>query len=283
MPEQPPLTDQLANISPVIIVAVILGVTLLRVFLSKRKEPWAQRIAEISDTVSFVFALGFLLFKPFVAQAFYIPSESMENTLIKNDRILVNKFQYRFQEPHRGNVVVFAAPPEATGGPEQDYIKRLIGLPGDTVQVKRARIFLDGAEVDAAALGYPGLHFYLKTKLKLDWKLNSVKLFPDHVLIDGRRSLSPAELATVLGSPSAKVELIPGQTLINGRPLSEPYTREDPDYDIVARCDPDEFYMLGDNRNLSADSHEWGALKRQRVIGHAVSVFWPPSRMGAIR
>ena len=93
MPEQPPLTDQLANISPVIIVAVILGFTLLRVFLSKRKEPWAQRIAEISDTVSFVFALGFLLFKPFVAQAFYIPSESMENTLIKNDRILVNKFQ----------------------------------------------------------------------------------------------------------------------------------------------------------------------------------------------
>ncbi|MGC4042599.1 MAG: signal peptidase I [Armatimonas sp.] len=284
MPEKPPLTDQLANLSPVIIVAVILGFTLLRVFLARRKEPWALRIAEMSDTVSFVLALGFLLLKPFVAQAFYIPSESMESTLLKGDRIMVNKFQYRFQEPQRGNVVVFAAPPEATkDGPEADYIKRLIGLPGETIEVKRGRILLDDEEVDPTAQGYPGLHFYIKTKLELDWKLNSVKLFSDHVLIDGTRSVSPTELAARLGKPGAKVKIIPGQTLINGKALSEPYTREDPDYDRIDRCGPDELYMLGDNRNLSADSHEWGTLKRWRVIGHAFGVFWPPARIGAIR
>jgi signal peptidase I len=98
---------------------------------------------EFVDSGVIALALVFFLIRPFVIQAFYIPSGSMEPTLLVNDKILVNKFVYRFREPRRGDVVVFKAPPEAD--PEQkDFIKRLIALPGDTVSVERNRVILNG-------------------------------------------------------------------------------------------------------------------------------------------
>ena len=112
--EQTTLSDQLANISPVIIVCVVMALTLVRLTLAKMKDPWARTISETCDTINFVLILAFLLIKPFVAQAFYIPSESMENTLLVHDRLIVDKFSYRLHEPKPGDVVVFEAPPEAT-------------------------------------------------------------------------------------------------------------------------------------------------------------------------
>ena len=283
MDNQTPLTDQLANVSPAIIVAVILGCTLVRLFLAKLKDPWARTVSETCDTVNFVLALAFLLIRPFVAQAFYIPSESMERTLLVGDRLVVNKFQYRFQEPQRQNVVVFNAPYEATHGADQDYIKRLIGLPNETILVKTAKIKVNGEEINPTMQNFDTIHSLLKSKLGLDNKLDSVKLFSDHVEVDGTRRLSLEDVAKALGQEGAKIELIPGQTFVNGKLLVEPYTREDPGYDKEASTGPDEFYMLGDNRNWSADSHYWGPLKKNRVIGHAFFVFWPPARVGNIR
>ena len=283
-PQSTPLTDQLANISPVIIVAVILGCTLVRLFLAKIKDPWARTVSETCDTVNFVLALAFLLIRPFVAQAFYIPSESMENTLLTKDRLIVNKFQYRFQEPQRGNVVVFAAPPEATGGPEQDFIKRLIGMPGETIEVHAARLKIDGEEINPQVQGFESVHGYLKQRMGLSPMADSLKLFSDHILVNAKESLDMKQLAAKIGQPEAKIELIPGQTLINDKPLEEPYTREDPGYDMDARQIPaGQYYMLGDNRNFSRDSHFWKGLEKNRVIGHAVFVFWPPARIGVIR
>ena len=284
METQTPLTDQLANISPAIIVAVILGCTLIRLFLAKIKDPWARTVSETCDTVNFVLALAFLLIRPFVAQAFYIPSESMENTLLKGDRLVVNKFQYRFQEPQRRQVVVFNAPPEATHGLDQDFIKRLIGLPGETIEVKGARVKIGGLEVGPAMQGADSIQGYLKQRLGLDQMNDSVKIFKDYVLIDGKERVEPAELARRLGQAGTKVELTPGQTIVDGKVLDEPYTREDPGYDMEPRTmKPDELFMMGDNRNASADSHYWGPLKKNRVIGHAFFVFWPPARIGVIR
>jgi signal peptidase I len=282
MQNQTPLTDQLANISPVIIVAVILGCTLVRLFLAKIKDPWARTVSETCDTVNFVLALAFLLIRPFVAQAFYIPSESMENTLLKGDRLIVNKFQYRFQEPQRGQVMVFNAPPKATNGADQDFIKRLIGLPNETIEVRAARIKIGGEEINHAVQGFDSIQAFLKQKLGLD-SMDSIKLFSDHLLVSGTRRMEPAELAKELGREGEKVELIPGQTLVNGKLLDEPYTREDPGYDKLDKTGPNEFYMMGDNRNASADSHYWGPLEKSRVIGHAVFLFWPPARVGNIR
>lgn len=122
----------------------------------------------------FLLVIGFgivVLAKAFVVQAFYIPSGSMEDTLHVNDRVLVNRQSYLFGEPQRGDVIVFRnwddvgqdvlAPSvwqyvgrslrEGIGlgsGGKQDLIKRVIGLPGDTVEVRDSRAVVNGATMD---------------------------------------------------------------------------------------------------------------------------------------
>ncbi len=88
--------------------------------------------------VSFALVFGFV--RPFVMEAFWIPSGSMIPTLQINDRVLVNKFIYRFSEPERGDIVVF----ESVDNSEQDLIKRVVGLPGDEISVRRGKLFVNG-------------------------------------------------------------------------------------------------------------------------------------------
>jgi signal peptidase I len=87
-------------------------------------------------------ALAFGVVKPLVVEPFYIPSESMVPTLRVGDRVLVNKFIYRFSEPQRGDIVVFRS---VEGGGE-DLIKRVVGLPGDKVELRHGKLFLDGQQ-----------------------------------------------------------------------------------------------------------------------------------------
>jgi signal peptidase I len=112
--------------------------------------------------VAFLLAL---LIKSFLVQAFYIPSGSMENTLMIGDRVLVNKLVYHFHPPHREDVIVFADPhPLVTphrnpfsavwhwlteglgvaGDPHKDFIKRVIGLPGEEIEVRQGVVLIDG-------------------------------------------------------------------------------------------------------------------------------------------
>ncbi len=76
----------------------------------------------------------------FIVQAFYIPSASMEPTLQVGDRILVNKFIYRFRSPQRGEVIVFKYPVK----PEYKFIKRVVGLPGERVEIIDGVVYIDG-------------------------------------------------------------------------------------------------------------------------------------------
>jgi signal peptidase I len=87
-----------------------------------------------------------LLIKAFLLQAFYIPSASMEPTLHENDRVLVNKLSYRVGDLQRGDVIVFEKP-EGVGGDIDDFIKRVIGLPGETVSFSGGSVFIDGSEL----------------------------------------------------------------------------------------------------------------------------------------
>ncbi len=86
------------------------------------------------------FALVFGVVRPFILEAFYIPSESMNPTLEVGDRVFVNKFVYRFSEPDRGDIIVFRS---AEGGNE-DLIKRVVGLPGDNIEVRDGVLFVNG-------------------------------------------------------------------------------------------------------------------------------------------
>ena len=88
--------------------------------------------------ISFALVFGFV--RPFVVEAFYIPSQSMVPTLKVQDRVLVNKFIYRFSEPERRDIVVF----QSVEGGGEDLIKRVVGLPGDEIAVRGGRLFVNG-------------------------------------------------------------------------------------------------------------------------------------------
>ncbi len=97
-------------------------------------------LLELLIVLLVAFALVFGFVRPFVVEAFYIPSESMIPTLRVGDRVLVNKFIYRFTEPERGDILVF----ESVEGGSEDLIKRVVAVPGDTIAVRRGKVVLNG-------------------------------------------------------------------------------------------------------------------------------------------
>ena len=90
------------------------------------------------------FALVFGFVRPFVLEAFWIPSESMVPTLEVGDRVFVNKFIYRFHQPERHDIIVFKSVEGSTEGGQEDLIKRVVGLPGDEISVQDGVLFVDG-------------------------------------------------------------------------------------------------------------------------------------------
>lgn len=104
-------------------------------------NPWVEGVQTIG--LSIILALGI---RQFIAEARYIPSGSMEPTLQINDRLVIEKISYHFNPPVRGDIVVFW-PPESLfppGKKRDAFIKRVIGQPGDTVQVKDGKVLIDG-------------------------------------------------------------------------------------------------------------------------------------------
>ena len=85
-----------------------------------------------------------LIIRAFIVQAFKIPTGSMRPTLMEGDRILVNKFIYKFKEPKRGDIIVFRSPEDK----KKDFIKRLVGLPGETLEISNGMILIDNKAVD---------------------------------------------------------------------------------------------------------------------------------------
>lgn len=171
------------------------------------ENPWLEGLKTIG--LSVVLALGI---RTFVAEARYIPSGSMLPTLQINDRLIVDKLSYHFQTPHRGDIVVFSPTDTLKQQNFKDaFIKRVIGLPGEKVEVKSGRVY------------------------------------------------------------------------INNKALQENYLEDSPDYQYgPVTVPPDSYLVLGDNRNNSYDSHYWGFVPRDRIIGKAVVRFWPLNRLGEL-
>jgi len=101
-------------------------------------------ILEFIVILAISFALVFLVIRPFVVEAFYIPSESMVHTLEVGDRVLTNKFIYRFTEPDRGDILVFKSVEGGNLKNRADLIKRVVGVPGDTIEVQKGKLFVNG-------------------------------------------------------------------------------------------------------------------------------------------
>jgi signal peptidase I len=179
---------------------------------SKLHSPTAPKtkgvLRETVETLGLSLVLAFGM-RTFVAEARYIPSGSMLPTLEINDRLIIEKLSYDFGTPQRGDIVVFHPPDQL--GTKDAYIKRLMGLPGDVVEVKN------------------------------------------------------------------------GQLYINGEPQVEPYIAAKPDYRYGPVTVPADAYLVfGDNRNESFDSHYWGFVPHDHLIGRAVFRFWPLDRLGEL-
>jgi signal peptidase I len=95
------------------------------------------------------------LIQTFLLQAFYIPSESMEPTLIDRDRVIVNKLSYRLHDVNRGDLVVFDRPPNEPPSEVDELIKRVIGLEGETIEARQGDIYIDGRRLSEPYLTSP--------------------------------------------------------------------------------------------------------------------------------
>ncbi|WP_418791650.1 signal peptidase I [Phosphitispora sp. TUW77] len=168
-------------------------------------------LKDVLQVLFFALILTFLL-RSFVIEARLIPSESMLPTLEIGDRLLVDKIAFKFEELERTDIIVFAPPPEAQRGMvKEDLIKRIIGLPGDTVEVKEGMVF------------------------------------------------------------------------INNNSLEETYIAERINYTYGPVVVPEGYlFVMGDNRNYSFDSHEWGFLPLKNIKGRAFFRFWPAERVGLL-
>ena len=180
---------------------------------NSRQEHESSWLGELGRTIalSVILALGI---RTFVAEARWIPSESMVPTLKVYDKLIVDKLSYHFTDPQRGDIVVFSPTDNImrdNPNLKDAFIKRVIGLPGEKVEVKGGRVY------------------------------------------------------------------------INDQPLRENYIEALPQYKYgPATVPPNSYLVLGDNRNNSYDSHFWGFVPHDNIIGRAIVRFWPPNRVGEL-
>ncbi len=177
------------------------------------KPTWRSWVENL-QVVAIALVLA-LLIRTFVAEPRFIPSDSMVPTLLVGDRLIIEKVSYRFHPPQAGDIVVFDPPPqlqERGYARDQAFIKRIIGLPGQIIEVRDRQVWVDQ------------------------------------------------------------------------HPLQEPYVAEAPDYQMPpVKVPPGSYFVMGDNRNNSNDSHVWGFLPSDNLIGRACFRFFPLTRLGGIR
>jgi signal peptidase I len=165
-----------------------------------------------------------VLLRTYVIQSFYIPSPSMVPTLDVGDRIMVNKLSYDFHGVHRGDIVVFKRPPLETQD-FPDLVKRVVGLPGETISTKDGQVYIDGK------------------LLKEPW-------------------------------------LPPGPTSYTGALPDDEYPQFNMPGPVTIPAG--EYFVMGDNRTDSEDSRYFGPIPKSLIVGRAVAVVWPLSRIKGV-
>jgi signal peptidase I len=260
----PSLTETLANLNILWILAIVAGLTVLRLALIRRPSPTARSLSELSETGLIALALVYLIIRPFFVQAFYIPTASMEPTLLGNsrakDRILVSKFQYRLHPPQRDEVVVFLAPSAAMAG-NPPFVKRLIGLPGDRVESVAGFVLVGAkryshADIRQALAGAGAFGPEAKAEGYADQADHHVRFVSAGVLAD-KRLIGKEQLATILSDMAhTPISVHPGYNIRNGMRLAEPFIAEDPDYDMkIYQGEP-----LKHEHDPSQAEYKWNGL-----------------------
>lgn len=236
--------------------AVIAAREIVRRFpLGDRRSENRRALVETIDSAAITIVLVLFVVQPFILQPFKIPSGSMENTLQVEDRILASKLIYRLRDPQRGDAIVFRAPPEAHPEmPDDTWIKRCIGTPGDVITIKGRTLYLNGRETPQPFVYWDKQNFF-----GYDMKI----------------------IGGVVYSREYTYPDTPGLWAENNVPVGEPLQTQ-LDTASSEPIPPGKLLMLGDHRNDSADGHMWGLLDEDRVVGKAICVFWPLSRWGVL-
>lgn len=225
----------------------------------------------------FPVAIVVLVLRSFLFEPFRIPSDSMMPTLLDGDFIVVNKYAYGLRlpvlnekivdigEPERGDVVVFRYPPD----PTVNYIKRLVGLPGDRVRIESDQVVINGEPVPYRLLGRYSDGCYINMRLGEERLGDQV-----HRTLS---CLTPGDIG---------VPPLPGCD----RHMSRSYVCEEPGYPGIEdhgdvadmEVPPGKYLMIGDNRDNSADGRYFGFVSEENLVGKATRIWfnWDLQRGG---
>ena len=212
-----------------------------------------SKLREYGEAIIIAILLA-LFIRTFIIQAFKIPSGSMKPTLLVGDHLLVNKFIYgiripfldkyliQFKKPERGDVVVFKFPKDES----LDFIKRVIGVEGDTIQIKDKQLYVNNKKVKEQLLDE-------KIKNQLFGKYNDDEI----TNADAYEETIGNRKHIILYQPA--LEKLEKNKNDNFGPVTVP---------------ADSIFVMGDNRDNSEDSRYWGYVKLEKIKGEALIIYW---------
>lgn len=210
---------------------------------SDKSSKFIKEVLSWIKTIVMALLLAYFITNFLIVNA-VVPSGSMETTVMTNDRLVANRLSYLFSDPERYDIVVFKFPDDES----TLYIKRIIGMPGETIEIRDGNVYVQGQD----------------EPLRSDF-VNGYMFTED-----------PSTYPMVVTIPKK------GDNIADYDGITDP---EIYDEDGDGKFDADCFFMLGDNRNHSADARSWHNkyLSQNKMEGKAVFRYWPLSDIGLIK
>lgn len=267
----------------------------------KKKRTFKEWLLDWIETIVVAGAIA-LFIRGFFLQAYKIPTGSMEPTLIGSeqsfnhsqtigDHLLVEKITYgilipftdirlpKIRTPRRGDIIVFEYPYDTS----KDYIKRVIGLPGETIQIINKKVYINGKLLKEPWLKFGSKHFHSSIILSADEsprdnlghliipkkgdkiRLEENKIYINNKVIYNKKLIS--YYVNNYGYFDNYINLY--------KKVLENSKREKNFYIVQYNC----YFVMGDNRDNSLDSRYWGFLPYKYIKGKPLILYWPPGRM----